>query len=467
MRATWLSMLLLACAGPPAAAPQPGPGGDADTDAETGTPDDPPDADSGWPDEGTGWQAGLTLVLDGALVADGAVVPVDTAPAGLASPTTLRFTLTNRGEAAAELGAGTWLEGEAWAMEGTPPTSLAAGESAVFTAVLDPGAEPAATTRTATLQVPGGPSATLVATVPRPLRAVVVGSQGSVWTSDDYGATFSAAVPPDGSDHEARDVVYGGGRFFRADRAGGDWSDPGVYAWSEDGLEWHASTVAEDFWASRCAHGLGRFTCARGDAITWSTTGQTVVHQATSWAGHLNDITWAGDRFVAVGRSGRRAISLDGESWSAEHWMDGGDSLNAVAAGGGTLVAAGGADRLALSTSTDGGETWTDQVLCADRYARFEGLAHDGARWLASASSNACAELWTSTDGLAWTPIPDADADPYVLGVLQGVFVGVHAPWGQPQELVTSPDGRTWTVRATAPEGVALSAMATETWEAP
>lgn len=467
MRAIWSSLLLVACGGAPAG-PSDGDATVHDTEPAAGDTGDAP-ADSGWPDDAPGWQAGLTLVLDGALVADGATLPVDTAPAGLDHITALDFTLTNRGDTNVDLGidAAAWLDGEAWVVDGALPVGLEPGESARFRLVLDPSGETDAATRSATLAVPGGPTATLVARVPRPLRAVVVGAQGAVWTSDDYGQTFDMAAAPDGSDHQARDVVYGGGRFFRADRAGGAWADPGTYAWSDDGITWQASTVAEDFWASGCARGLGRFACARGDAITWSITGQTVVHQATSWDGHLNDIAWAGDRFVAVGRSGRRAVSLDGEGWAAERWMAVGDALNVVAVAEGTIVAAGGADRLAITTSMDGGETWTDQLLCEDRYARFEGLAHDGATWLASAESNGCADLWSSPDGLTWTPVLDADADPYLLGALDGHFIGVHAPWGQPQELVRSADGRTWTVLATAPEGATFRALATETWEAP
>ena len=193
----------------------------------------------------------------------------------------------------------------------------------------------------------------------------------------------------------------------------------------------------------------------------------TVVHQATTWGGHLNAIGWAGDRFVAVGRSGRRTVSLDGESWSHEAWMDEGDTLYAVASAGDTIVAVGGDNRLLLTWSQDGGQTWEESTFCEESYARVERVAHNGTRWLATANTNGCANIWTSDDGATWTPQPDADARPAVLGVVGGAFIGAATPWGQPSQLLRSEDGLTWTALATAPEGVAFSALASETWEAP
>lgn len=468
MRASWLAILWCGCAPAPprrAAGPQ--------DDAASGDPatasGDTASDDSGWPGDAPGWQAGLTLVHDGALVADGGDVQLDSAPAGEPVQHRLVFTLTNRGDAEVDLapGGGTWVTGEAWSTDGAMPTALAPGESADFTLRFDASQEVAAGTRTATLDVPGGPTARLIAEVPRPLRTIVTGSGGAVWMSEDRGRSFTMVVAAADPNDAALDVTWGAGRFFRADRAGSGWGDPGTYAWSEDGESWTASTVAEEFWSSACAFGLDRFACARADALTWSTTGLTVVHQATAWGGHLNDITWAGDRFIAVGRSGRRAVSLDGESWSSEAWMTEADTLYAAAWAGDTIVAVGGDDRLLMTWSQDGGQTWEEQSFCAERYARAERVAHNGTRWLATANTNSCANVWTSNDGSTWTPQPDADARPAVLGVVGEAFIGAQTPWGQPSELLRSEDGLTWSVLATAPEGVGFAALASETWESP
>lgn len=470
MRASWLATLIGGCGGATGSAPVAAPR-DAGTPDTSGPVTDTaaPNVDSGWPDDGAAWSPGLTLVLDGELVADGATLRVDTAPAGLDHETTLRLTLTNRGTAAATLDPDpdAWLEGESWTVLEVPPGTLSPGESAGVVVGIAPGPESAAATRVATLQVPGGPGVTLQADIPRPLRVVLTGSGGASWVSDDYAATFRVTSAHDGTDHQARDLAHGGGRFFRADRAGGAWGDPGTYAWSEDGETWHESAFAEAFWASACTHGLDRFACARGDALTWSLSGQTVVHQATRWDGHLNDITWAHDRFVAVGRNGRRATSLDGETWASEGPLPLGDELNTVAAAAGVVVAAGGTNRLVLTTSADLGETWTDTVLCEDPYARFQGLAHDGTHWLASAFANGCDRLWTSTDGATWTPVDAPTDTPRIIGAVRGRFIGVDAPWQADQRLLYSDDGATWTEVFVAPADVSITAMAVETWEAP
>lgn len=322
-----------------------------------------------------------------------------------------------------------------------------------------------ASTWPATLTVPTSPALTVAlrAEVPRPLRAVVVADGHLTWVTEDYGETFVEAVPFDGSGEEVRSVAWGDGRFFRAGRSGSAWTDPGTYAWSEDGASWTPSVFANDFWVNGCAWGWERFACLRSAAYTWSSSGETVVHEPESWSAMLHAQVWHQDRFVAVGRSGRRAWATDVESFVEGDWYDEGDAYNAVASDGARVVAVGGSDRLLVSWSDDGGATWTDAVLCADRYARFESVAWNPAagRWLATANANGCARTWTSPDGADWSPVTSTHSV-VTLGVLRDRFVGVTIGWGPTGVIVVSEDGVTWAERATAPTGVAVRAMAVE-----
>ncbi len=463
----WSAFALIAAQG--CGSPPPGdraPGAHAPpVEADDTAPGEP---DSGWPATAPGWTPSLTLVHDGAVLGDGATLTVETAPAGIAAPTTLTFVVTNRAPDAVSLATdpAAWLSGEGWAWDTAPPSALAPDESATFAVAVDPAAYAAADTAVATLTVPvdGGPSATLVAEIPRPLRAVATGTGGATWTSDDYGRSWTERTPGDGSVATALSVAWGDGRFLRADRAGDSWTDPGTYAWSTDGATWHASTYADEFWASDCSHGGDRFLCVRGSSITWSAAGETILFEAESWAGHLHAVTWLGDRFLAVGRSGRRAISTDGTTWASEHpWADG-DSWNGVASADGRVVVVGGTDRLALGVSADQGETWAEQVVCTDRWARFEGVAWKDGMWLATASANSCPRVWTSPDGETWTG-HDYGSGIRVLGVTRDAFVAVAEGWGQPSRLMWSTDGLEWTEAFAVPDGVAIGRVAVERWE--
>lgn len=465
-------IVLAACADPAprgAGAPSADSGAEGSAgDGTEGTDGTTSETDSGWPGGTVGWDASVSLVHDGVVVSDGAVVAVETAPAGLSQPTTLSFVVTNRTDAPLALSAdpGDWLTGEGWSLASSPPTALEPEASAVVSAVFSPELTLSAGTFTASLTVPSPSpvSVALQAQVPRALRALLVGTGGLTLVSDDYGATFVEVLPDDGGGSEPRGVAWGDGRFFRADRAGDSWFDPGTYAWSTDGEAWTTSTYADAFWPSACGYGLGRFVCARDASITWSASGETVIHEAGSYDDLLNDMDWTGAAFVAVGRSGRRALSLDGTSWTNADDLSTGDFLNGVAHGGGALVAVGGNDRIVVTASADSGVTWTDQILCEDRYARLEQVAYNDATgvFLATGEANGCARHWRSADGgLTWEPVTSSH-NVTVLGVLNGQFVARTNQWGQPVTVVVSADGETWTERITLADGQWVSAMTVE-----
>jgi hypothetical protein len=466
-------LLLLGCADPKTRAD----GDPADpAAAEPADPDSAaPAADSGappvdtgladpWPDPATGGTPGLSVVVDGAVLSDGAVLRVPTAPAGVDHAHSLQFTLTNRGDAPLDLPTdlAEWLHGEGFTWGSPPPAHLEPGESAAFGVEVNPASATAAATWTAGLTVPGGPAATLVAEVPGPLRLVVVTDGPGTLVSDDYGATFTEVEAPPAAAATVTTLAWApidGGRFLRGRRDGTAWGDPGVYEHSPDGLRWTAATAADAFWPSACVAWSG-FACARDDGFSWSATGETVIHEPTAWGQLLQGLGASPTELVAVGRGGRRAVSLDGRSVNSESFYGGGDGYYRAAWADGVWVAVGGADRLLVSRSEDGGVSWSDQILREARYASMTGLAHSGGVWLASGGG----DVWRSTDGgTTWSAT--GAAYHYLLGAHNGWFFAFTQPWLGTATLQRSRDGLSWSPVHALGHTATPRALAAQGWE--
>jgi hypothetical protein len=431
VRRLWPLLLLVGCAEPVGTLP---------------TPDGP-----AWPDAELDGDA-FTLVFDGERV-DGAVT-LQTGPAGLGDGATARFVLTNRSGAEAVFD-GAWLQGDA---EGTveAPESLAPDASADVVLALDePGWGP--TALSAQLVVPGTDVAVdLVVDVPAPLRIVGVGSGGYTVTSDDYGATWTATERGEPTAHHS--VVWGNGRFLRTWADGLEWSDPGRYAWSEDGEVWTESAVGDTFWSSGCAFGLERFVCARGDALSWSVDGGAIVHESTAWRPMNHAIAYADGQFVGVGRDLRRVRSEDGAAWVDEVLGEPGVNFNAVVHDGERWVAAGGLNGQVVATSADGVD-WDLQWWPELQYAAFTGAAvHDGRVFL---SGNRWPAL-VAADGEGWEAILPDEGGPRVLASVGGWLLGSFDPWHEPGQIVRSRDGVEWETVHVSADGTVVDALAVE-----
>ena len=499
-RRTLLLAALVACS-EPSSSKQVAATGMPDTSEPTEEPSPDPPEDTGdtgdtgapvvveidpWPELADLPDGSVSLVYDGAVLTSGQTVAVDTPPAGLPDLTTLRFAMTNRTDAVLALPAdpAAWLSGEAFAWVAPPPTTLEPEQSVSLELMIGVQEETAATVHSAELTIPGGPEVSLEARVPRPLRVVVVGSGGYTAVSDSYGAAYETEINP-GNDTAARDVVWGDGRFLRADQETTAWTAPGLYQWSDDGLTWYDSTSTEDGWVSDCVHAWSQFYCVRSSSWTSSEDGSLVLHDFTGWGDLLiavafvpgdevgraadstdPDALFAGDRLVAVGRNGRRMLSSDGASWTADTSSSLDAYFNAVAYGQGLLVAVGGYDSMVTAVSDDGGETWTETVVQEDeRYASFSSMVYGDGVFLAGARTNVMDNIWRSTDGITWEGLGNERVE--MLDYINGWFIGHVEPWGEAAYLVRSEDGVAWETTHVLPEGVTLTAAATEAWQAP
>ncbi len=433
---------------------------------DTGTPSDtsePDDTVPAWPeDTGTpAAQSALSLVLDGALAADGDRRAYTAGPARSSGGFVVDGVVVNRGADTVALDTVPWIDAPGWTFARSPAASLAPGASTDFALAYTPAAERGAVVREDLLRVgEDGPVVTLEVTVPRPNRAVMTGDGGWWATSDDGGATWTQGGGASPVETRERSVIWGEGRFFRAWADGMGWSVDGRYAWSEDGQTWQDSVVADDFWASSCAFGLGRFACVRGDVLTWSDTGASVIHEATHWQNMLNAVAFTGDSLVAVGRGGRRVVSHDATTWDVDASSTSAtDELRDVTCVGTTCVAVGGANRYLVARSDDGGVTWSEQVWPTSQYAVLTSVVWTGSFWLASGISNDDPRLLVSTDGWTWAGLPGVSRSTgyNLLGVVDGIVFGERSG-----AVHRSENGAAWTEVLTAPAGVTPRRLAVE-----
>jgi len=449
-------LLLVACSAGPTG-DDPGPDSAVDPVHDTSWPD-PQDPDD--------WGTALALVIEGELVPSGGSWAFDAPPAGLEEGIVVSLALSVQGDEPVTL-SGAWTDDPGWSWTSVLPDSVAPGESATLSGLWTAVALTEGGQVTVPLTVPGTDYAvSLVATVPDPLRLVVVGTEGLVITSTD-GTTWTVREQPTTSDTARHRVTWGDGRFLRSWSSSSEWDSYGRFAWSADGVTWTDASTADNFWPSDCAHGLGQFLCVWSDAIAWSSSGEVLVHEATNWDSLLNAVVLHQDRFVAVGRDGRATWSTDGTTWAGEAPRLADDDLNAVASGHGVLVAVGGADRYWLATSQDGGETWAGQDFGAESYARLGSVAFAEGLWLA-AGYRADDTLLRSGDGVAWEVLDtDTWQTWHLLGAASGWFYAADNPYQEAATLYRTRDGESWESLVTLPDTRHAEQLAVQGWEAP
>jgi hypothetical protein len=155
-----------------------------------------------------------------------------------------------------------------------------------------------------------------------PTRAVAVGDNGAVYTTDD-GALWTQRPLPPAQRTWLRSVAWGG-------------TDPGFFV----------------------AVGEGAMILTSPDGVTWTTRAVTFPNGA-----HLNRVVWAGGGFVVVGDSGTVIFgNAAGASWVRQQGSGATGDLNAAAARvNASRLVAGDLEVLHAGVSI-GSVAWTDQT---------------------------------------------------------------------------------------------------------
>lgn len=149
-------------------------------------------------------------------------------------------------------------------------------------------------------------------------------------------------------------------------------------------------------------------------------------------------------RFVAVGYDGRRAMSLDGKTWTADARdgngnVDGPQLFRDIGFANGLFVAVGGGcdggckGRIAI---TKDGVSWKDVApASADNW--LGGVAYGNGTWV---TTGGFSRVLRSPDGVTWTPTDVADGRIRNMRFANGWFVAV----GDGGRRKRSQDGLTW-----------------------
>jgi hypothetical protein len=277
---------------------------------------------------------------------------------------------------------------------------------------------------------------------------------------------FHESLPDEESPSTLQSLSWGGGVFFRAISDGDENDAIGLYDFSLDGLTWQSSITNDDFSSTHCTYGLQRFVCVRSDTLSWSTTGQQVEHEESLFGYKLNRILFTGERFVAVGRGARRAISIDGQSWESESVGSDPDTYFSIAQSDDVIVAGGGINRYYISYSEDAGESWTDVPYGGCDGNSIKSLAYHNGIFLAQGESNCHHNMHRSNDGINWEPIIELHPfDSYsLLGALNGWFIAQREDEGS-HSIYRSESGEDWELVHSLPIGVEINDMAAERWE--
>ncbi len=333
---------------------------------------------------------------------------------------------------------------------------------------------------------------------------VAVGSNGQIATSPD-GVNWTLKAPDDGGLGTYDSVVYGNDTFV----AGGSFNSVSELHYSTDGITWNVAItdltgdgdviVTFKFGLFFAAQVGSNDVAVSANGINWSVqTLSTVVNRIEAFDGGFSNIPYNnGNPFgsvgvLAIGPSNAlytaRIVSPEapiGTTWEAKvnpkNFNLLGLALNQTS---GLWVACGSSDGIDsyLLTSTDDGETWTEQtnpstaglnavdyngsdLWCSvgplaggDAYiitspngtdwteragpatGGFTGVAHDqSGLWVAV--GNATVGVYTSTDGITWTFRANPSSGSFnAVSYGNGTWVAVGT------DVITSTDGITWTL---------------------
>jgi hypothetical protein len=288
-------------------------------------------------------------------------------------------------------------------------------------------------------------------------------SLGGTTTANDLVITITAVNASTGAILDFDHTGYGIGGRYVALRTGST-----VGATSEDGIAWDTRTSLMPSAANWSAMTAGlfddnstvgkvsRFVAVAGtaanttgaysaDGITWAAA--NMVTSAT-WV----DVTFGSQKFVAISSDVTTVrVSNDGENW---------DQTGTLTTTGFTSVAYGKGKFVAIKSgtavtnySTTGTGTWTAGTLPSS--SNWNSIAYGNNRFVAISNTSGTIAAY-SLDGITWaaSTLP-ATASWTKVTYGQGVFLAVSTTTAA----ATSPDGVTWTLRATSTAASGFSAV--------
>lgn len=264
---------------------------------------------------------------------------------------------------------------------------------------------------------------------------VITGANSTAWYSSD-GITWTAASDTSGLKPRADADNISGLNFVNQHfLATGGSSGNVARAYSSDGKTWASTSLGENngtsFNAKAVAYGAGKYLVggssgriAYADALngtaSWTVLPNTVTTFASGGKGFINALAFGAGKFVAGGGNGHTAYSADGLTWEANAQTEeifNSNYINDISYGGDKFVAVGEAPAGTIAYSSDG-VNWTqapdpktDKALTAVAYGGgyfvavgkgpFAAYSADGATWTAVTLPAFTGDLYGVTYGIA------------------------------------------------------------------
>ncbi|MGO4548065.1 InlB B-repeat-containing protein, partial [Paenibacillus sp. 2TAB23] len=164
--------------------------------------------------------------------------------------------------------------------------------------------------------------------------------------------------------------------------------------------------------------------------------GQFLGSVVSGTSASLNDITYAGGKYVMVGGAGTILTWVPGQAPEIST-SNTSNILSSIAHGGGKYVATGQFGTVATSSDA---VSWTSQILSGAGGSYMYGVTY-GDKFVTVGQHG---EIWSSLDGVSWTK-RISNTSNYLQAVTYGN--GQYVAVGTTGTVVTSPDGVTWTVQ--------------------
>jgi len=413
-------------------------------------------------DSGLYPEASLSVIYEGFSLPSESSLLLTTAPAGLRYQHIFTFQLSNHSAEAIRIDCQQQWETEDLFIESCPE-QIEPMTSASLQISFSPRSETEHNTLSIPLSFPENSYfLDLQLQIPAPLITLFWGDKGYLLRSIDYGHSIELIEQP--STHWAHSIHWGDGLFLRTSSRLFDWESDGIYEISQDGISWQTLQGTADISASDCSYGLNRFVCTRADVLSWTEDGQNIFHEQSMEALEHHDLTFAKERFVAVGRNGRRSVSYDGQTWAEESFHGLGDDYFDVIYGKDHFVAIGGKDRFLISWSSDG-INWQDRMFPPTIGATLNSVVFDGDKFIISGSGTNGENILYTEDFQLWDPLRQSDPSLQmtILGYLNEYYIGVGIQNNQ-TGLYHSVDAMSWTLVHPIPSGINIAGYAVEGW---